>query len=118
MKNKTAEWSAGDFRTPVTLQVEVDTPDGAGGYTHTWSTVAEVVFCNVQQSNGTETYSEAIGGRLLSQQLFTFTTWWRADIVTVDRILWNGNIWNVRSTYDIDGRNKFLQFTAETGVEV
>ncbi len=116
MRNKTADWSAGDFRSVLELQTEVKTPDGAGGYNHSFTTIG-TVFANASQSGGSEQFSEEIGARILSNNGYTFTTWFRPDIRTVCRVIFDGKIFNVRSTYNIDDRRKFVSFYAECGVE-
>jgi SPP1 family predicted phage head-tail adaptor len=117
MKNKTPEWSAGDFRSVLDLQVEDRTSDNAGGFNHSFRSIGKV-FANAMQSSGSEQFSDSIGARLLSFNGYTFTTWYRADIETVKRVIFDGKIFNIRSTFNIDDRRKFVSFYAECGVEV
>ena len=117
VRNKTPDWSAGDFRSVIDLQVEDRTPDAGGGFNHTFHSIG-TVFANAVQSSGSEQFSDAIGGRLRSFKGYVFTTWFRPDIETVDRVIFDGKIFNVRSTFNIDDRRKFVSFYAECGVEV
>ena len=117
MKNRTPEWCAGDFRSVIDLQVEDRTPDAGGGFNHTFRSIGQV-FANAMQGSASEQFSEAIGARLRSFNGYTFTTWYRDDIVTVDRVIFDGKIFNVRSTFNMDDRRKFVSFYAECGVEV
>lgn len=117
MRNRTPNWSAGDFRSVIVLQVEDKTPDGAGGYSHSFRTIG-TVFCNASQSSGSEQYNESTGARIMSVNGYNFATWFRPDIKTVCRVIFDGKIFNVRSTFNIDDRRKFVSFYAECGVEV
>jgi SPP1 family predicted phage head-tail adaptor len=114
---KTADITAGEFRFPVEVQRPSYTDDGSGGQNKTWPTVIPVVFCAVENRQGSEPYGDKDKGRIRTFQTFSFTTWWRDDIQVTDRLLFQGTLFNIRRINNLDLRNKFLQIIADSGVE-
>lgn len=114
---KTDLFTAGEFRFPVTVERPVSGPDGSGGQTVTWTTHIPVLWCSVENKQGSEPYGDKSTGRVRTFQKFLFTTWWRDDIEQTDRLIFQGVKFNIRNTNNIQLRNKFLQLEAESGVE-
>jgi SPP1 family predicted phage head-tail adaptor len=56
-------------------------------------------------------------GRVTSPKTFNFTTWWRDDINVEDRLILNGEPYNIRSVSNQWENNKFIFIAAENGVE-
>lgn len=117
MMSETHAFTAGEFRFPVGVERPVDTPDGAGGSTTACVCVIPIIWCHMEQSTANETYNDQAGGRVRTFQGVRFTTWWRDDIRATDRLTYQGVVYNIRGVNNLLNRNKFLQITAESGVE-
>lgn len=111
-----AERSAGDFRHPVIVQQEIDTNDGSGGQNAVWSNYC-TIYCEIEHTTATETSGDRFPGRVRTEELQTFRSWWRNDINTQMRFLYDGDYWNIRHIEDVNYRGKFLEIIAERGVE-
>jgi SPP1 family predicted phage head-tail adaptor len=117
MKNKTDPYTAGEFRFPVTIERPQYGDDGSGGQSTVWVTHIENLMCAVENRQGSEPYSDSGAGRVRTFQKYIFTTWFRTDIEQTDRIRFQGDLFNIRNTNNIQLRNKFLQIEADAGVE-
>lgn len=105
---------SGELRSFVSVEREVRTPDGAGGYTVSWS-VAFSFWSAVKQVSGTEKFAQ--------QQLWPnggakFRARWPdvETLVETDRLLLDGKVYNVRHIADVDGWHSVGEITAERGV--
>lgn len=114
---KSPQYSAGDFRFPVTVQRSTSVDDGAGGQTVTWANHIAIVMCAVENKKGSEPYGDKSEGRIRTFQKFIFTTWFGPDIVETDRLLFQSRLYNIRQVNNIKLLNKFLQIEADSGVE-
>jgi SPP1 family predicted phage head-tail adaptor len=117
MMSPTHAFTAGEFRFMVGVERPIETPDGAGGSSTAWVAVIPVVWCHVEQNTANENYNDQAGGRVRTFQSVRFTTWWREDIKATDRLVFDGVLYNIRAVNNLLNRNKFLQITAESGVE-
>lgn len=119
MKKETDDYSAGEMRTLVTVQKPVYTDDGAGGKTiGSWVLVMKI-YCYRQQKKSWEKYGDgSTGGRLITTDIWEFTTWYQSGVTTEHRLMIDGKQWNIRSVENLLDRNKYLRLTAEAGVEV
>lgn len=116
MKRTTDNYTAGEFRFPVVVQRVSYTDDGHGGQEKRWND-GPTIWCYIEEKRSIERFSDSSLGRIRSEELWEFTTWWRDDIGVEDRLSWNGRLWNIRSADNLLGRNKFLVVIAEAGVE-
>jgi head-tail adaptor len=118
VKKETDDYSAGEMRHYVTVQKPVYSDDGSGGQTLTsWATTMKV-YCYMQQKKSWEKYGDgSTGGRVISTDIWEFTTWWRAGVETTHRLAFGGKVWNIRNVENLLQRNKYLRLTAEAGVE-
>jgi SPP1 family predicted phage head-tail adaptor len=110
-------WTAGEFRFPISVQRATSVSDDAGGAILTWSQYVALIWCAVEQQSGSEPYADSQAGRIRDKQTTRFTTWWRPDLLVTDRILYAGNLYNIRRLNNLNQLDKFLQITAEMGVE-
>lgn len=108
--------SAGEFRHPVTIMRPFHTDDGAGGQNVVWQE-AGMIFCAVVDAGGSEPYSDSGSGRIRSQERYKFYTWWRDDLEQTDKLSFRGSDFNIREINNHNFNNKFMEITAETGVE-
>ncbi len=121
MTEKTKDYSAGEFRFVVEVQrpryLNDDTGDNAGGQGEpVWETIFEI-NCKITDKTGRETYGDGTQGRIRTYQYFQFVSWWREGIETTDRLLFQNTPFNITGINNIELRNKFIEITAESGVE-
>lgn len=116
MKDRSPPYTAGEFRFPVDVQRASSADDGSGGQNIVWQT-ALTMMCAVENAQGDEAYSDKALGRVRAVQTFKFTTWWRDDVLVTDRLIFQGQQFNIRQVNNWLLRNKFLQLVAESGVE-
>lgn len=97
--------------------VDVETPtevaDGFGGYTTTWASKTGL-WCKIAEKSGNEALTN---GRLDTDKSLEFTTIYRDDILTKDRLVLDGIVYNIRRIDDLDRAHKFLVIYADTGAE-
>lgn len=116
MRRKSDDYTAGELRSKIVVERPQYTPDDSGGRTKVW--VEHVTFyAFVEEKSSRERYADGSLGRLRSEELWEFTTWFRSDILVTDRLVWAGRYWNIRDVENILNRNKFTRITAEAGVE-
>lgn len=98
----------------VTLQARSVTPDGIGGTLVTWADLAEnpSVWAKVAVKRGTENMED---GRRNARQTATFEIYNRADLSELNRIIWNGEAWNILNVMRSSGRRMTIVIEAERG---
>ena len=104
--------NAGRLRERVTIQRQVATPDGAGGQTRSWETVAEVRAEVLPRRGTAEAMTETLQGVQEYQMVIRF----RRDIEIDDRIVWNGKTHRVLAAVDETGGRMFTTIYTEAGV--
>ncbi len=104
----------GKMNKRVALQQEQQTPDGAGGYTLAWTTLADV-WANISPSSGREV---SAAGRLEGQVTHKVTLRGRVDIqITTDmRLLYGTRAFNVRAVLDPNEDGIWAVLYVEEGV--
>lgn len=88
--------TAGDLRHRIAIERETRTPDGAGGFSSSWTTLA-VRWAALQPVRGTES---VVAGR--QQQRQTWLAVLRRDSTTrsitpADRIVWDGALYRINT---------------------
>lgn len=108
--------TAGRMDQRITLQRKVLTPDGAGGTSMSWVDFASNPrpWAEVQAKAGRESMVE---GRMAAQFTVLFLIYNRSDVTETDRILWNGEAYNIRGIRRETGRALRLVIEAERGVQ-
>lgn len=107
--------TAGAKDQQITLQRATATADGIGGTTKAWANLATdaTVWAAVRAKAGKEGMVE---GRMAATFVTLFTIYNRSDLSELDRIVWNGENYNIRSLRREGGRNLDLVIEAERGV--
>jgi len=106
---------AARLRQRITFEEPVETPDGAGGYTRSFTEVATVWAEMVP-------YAPSLGGeRNLDRQLQEQVTHrvlirYRDDITPAMRIHYAGRYFNIRTVINVNEANVLLHLLAEEGV--
>lgn len=109
---KCCDVTASKLRNRIEIQEIVITEDGAGGNTRTWKTI-QSVWAMLRQTGGGERYQN---DRLTATANFKATIRYRADISPVNRIVYKGLAYQIRSVDNVEFANKFLDLTLENGV--
>lgn len=99
---------AGKLHHTIVLQRSTETIDAAGVPSPSWSTVAVMRAELVDLS--TEEMIRAYGAS--SETTSLFRTWWRAGVELADRLIFNGQAFNIRSVKEI-GRRRSLEIRAD-----
>jgi len=94
----------------ITLQRATATPDGAGGVTQAWGDLA-TVWAAVEARTARESLSD---GRVTAAYVARFTIYNR-DVQETDRIIWNGETYNIRGVMRRGARELRLVIDAERG---
>lgn len=99
----------------ITLQRATETPDGVGGTVRGWSNLAvnACPWAAVTAKAGRESMLE---GRTAATYIVLFTIYNRHDLSELDRILWNGEAYNIRNLRREGSRKLHLVIEAERGV--
>lgn len=99
----------------ITLQRATEAPDGVGGTVRSWSNLRTdpCPWAAVMAKAGRESMME---GRMTATYIVLFTIYNRDDLSEVDRILWNGEAYNIRNIRREGGRKLHLVIEAERGV--
>lgn len=107
--------TAAMLRHSAQIQAPVDTPDGQGGSTRVWSTVA-TVRCSIKPVSSRErVFLESIDNSLNSRMVMRY----RADVTGEMIVLFNGLRHNIRGTpRNIENLNRWLELDLEQGVAI
>lgn len=99
----------------ITLQRFSEAADGIGGVERAWAnlSVTPSVWAAVKAKAGREAMEE---GRVNASYVVLFTIYNRDDLSELDRILWNGEAYNIRNLRREGGRKLRLVIEAERGV--
>lgn len=99
----------------IILQRQTEAPDGGGGLVRTWGNVANNAYpwAMVRAKSGKEGLDE---GRTNATFVVVFTIYNRSDLSEKDRVIWNGETYNIRGILRMSGRKLYLQIEAERGV--
>jgi SPP1 family predicted phage head-tail adaptor len=99
----------------ITLQRPTETPDGLGGTVRSWADLAANPrpWANVIAKAGRESMVE---GRTNATYIVLFTIYNRSDLSELNRIVWNGEAYNIRNLRREGERKLRLVIEAERGV--
>lgn len=104
------------LRHRVTLQQPVLTPDGAGGYTRTWATVA-TLWAQIEPATQRGQSREIFADQHLEPAVTHHVTIRYLSGVTADmRLLYGTRVFAILAVTNKDERNVLLQILAREGV--
>ncbi|SHK48897.1 phage head closure protein [Paramaledivibacter caminithermalis] len=95
----------GELRDRVTIQENILTPDGYGGFSEVWQD-KYTVWANIKPLRGREYFEMK---KVQSEITHKITIRFRNDINTSNRIKYKGQIFYIKSIIDIDNRHRFLE---------
>jgi SPP1 family predicted phage head-tail adaptor len=111
LSGRVSRISAGNLRERLTIQINSPTRAGAG-WDDNWTDFA-TVYAEVLPINGGEAFGRGIERQT---QFYRITIRWRANITPQHRLVWRGQLLNIRTCADPDNRRQALLITAESGV--
>lgn len=99
----------------VTLQARTETADGGGGVSVTWANFAAdaTVWADPQPLYGKEGVED---GAFNASGAWLFRIRNRTDVTERDRIIWNGEPYNISRVMRRGGREQYLMIEAVRGV--
>ena len=104
--------SSSKLRHKLSLQQEVLSADGVGGYSKTWQTLA-MLWAELVPISGSE---KLFAAQLQAATLFRVTIRYRAGVTVGMRLLFDNRAFNIRSITNRDERRDTLEMIAEEGV--
>ena len=105
----------GDLRNLVSLQNSTNTSDGAGGFTQSYSTIADV-FASIHPKKGNEIFSDGAQGMQVENPVTHEIFIRYRDDVTIKnttKIVFGTREFNIRSILNLEEKNRFLKIEAE-----
>lgn len=99
-----ATFDPGWLRHRVTLESAAGTPDGAGGETLAWDTVA-TLWAHIEPAGARE---EIVGGHLAGVVTHDITFRWRDDIAGGMRVTYRDRVFRLLAVHDPDERRRYL----------
>lgn len=102
----------GELDQLITIEEQVNTPDGYGGNTVAWTSKGNI-FALVRPLSGREMTEF---DRVNAEARYLFVVRYPADIIDSDRIIWEGEEYNIRVRKMPKGRDLYMQIEAERGV--
>lgn len=108
---KCCDLTAGKLRHTIDIEREQSTPDGAGGSLITWETVATVRAFIKPMSGGERLQSMRLEATVTHRIFIRY----RSDILTSDRIVYDGRPMQIRALINIEERNRWIEVYADEG---
>lgn len=108
---KCCDLYAGMLRHSIEWQQEQTTPDGMGGQTRAWATVA-TVRAFIKPTTGNERWHAMRTEANVTHRIFMR---YRSDLTPAMRIVYNGRAFQVKAVLNIEERNKWLEVHATEG---
>lgn len=103
---------AGMLRNRIIIERETDAPNDSGGQSIVWSTFKKVKAF-IKPKSGTE---RVRGMQLESPLTHTIVIRYTKDLLTKDRINYNGRYMQIRAIVNVEERNRWLELSCEEGV--
>ena len=104
--------TAGPLDQFITIQRKSRVSDNMGGFTESWATWKQV-WAGAVAKAGRESLDE---GRTNAVFVVVFTIYTLDGLAETDRILWNGETYNIRGVLRMGGRELHTKVEAERGV--
>lgn len=106
------EASVGEMRHRLALEAPLDTPDGGGGATRTWSLVAEVWGAIRPASGGESVEADGVSGRVSHEVWIRH----RPGVAPDMRFRMGARVFEIRSAIDMNERRRMLRCLVEERV--
>lgn len=103
------------LRHRLTLQQEIKTADGAGGYVRSWQNVADL-WAEIDSANGKSYGHEKLyAGQVQAEISHKVMIRYRSGISTAMRLLFGNRVFNIRSIRNVQENNDVLELLVEEG---
>lgn len=102
---------AGPMRQRIRLEEPVLTPDGLGGFTRNWQTVA-TVWAEIVYGGGDERMA---AGQWTAQTTHRIRLRWRDGVTAQMRVVFGTRIFAIRAIVERDGKRRGLELMVEEG---
>ena len=106
------QFNIANLRYKVQLQSPTRTSDGAGGYTESFGTIANL-FADIRPQNALETYRQ---GQVIEKVTHKVFIRFRRDIDTNYKILYGTRSFTIKGIKNMNERDRFLELLCEEGV--
>lgn len=103
--------TAGKLRHQITIEREQSVSDGAGGSTITWSTVATPRAFIKPMSGGERLQAMRLEATVTHRIFIRY----RSNLLTSDRINYNGRLMQIRALINLEERNRWIEIYADEG---
>jgi SPP1 family predicted phage head-tail adaptor len=103
------------LRHRLSLQQEVSTPDGAGGYTRNWQEVAQLWAEIAPLSSNIRGGEMLMAGQIQSRITHKVTLRYREGITAGMRLVFDAKVFNIRYVDDINKGNGIIEMLVEEG---
>ena len=102
------------LRHRLTLQQEVRTDDGAGGYVRTWQNISDL-WAEVGQISNRSIYGRErlFSGQLQSEITHKVTIRYRTLVSTDMRLIFENRVFNIRAISNMNEDNEILELLVE-----
>lgn len=107
---KCCDLTAGKLRNMISIERAVKTPDGAGGSTNVWAPVVSSLRSYIKPISGGERFNAM---RLEADTTHRIFIRYRTDILTSDRVNYNGRLMQIRAILNLEERNKWIEIFAD-----
>ncbi|MEO8651001.1 MAG: phage head closure protein [Hyphomicrobiaceae bacterium] len=95
----------GRLRHRLTLEAANRTPDGGGGASETWTTIAEI-WAEITPTGGAESVdADALTGRVSHEIVLRY----RPDVAPVMRLRSAARLFEITAVIDVDERQRWLK---------
>jgi SPP1 family predicted phage head-tail adaptor len=108
-------YRTGELDQRITFQKKVKTPDGMGGNSVEWVDIDTfpTVWAHVRPKSGREVTEF---DRVNAKSTYLFVVRYRGDIEPEYRIVWDGELFNIRYPAKPKSRSLYLEIEGEAGV--
>lgn len=111
---KCCDITAGMLRHPIIIQRQVKVKNDSGGQDITWVT-HKSMKAKVKPKSGRE---RVYGMQLESPLTHTVIVRYTDDILTVDRVNFNGRLMQIRAVRNLEEMNRWIELSCEEGVAI
>lgn len=103
---------SGSLKHTIIIERSVKTSDGSGGNTTVWNT-HKTLRAKITPLSGRErVYAQRLEANITHRILFRYV----ADVLSSDRVNFNGRYFQIRTILNLEEANRFLELSCEEGV--
>lgn len=95
----------GAMRHHLTLEAVARSPDGGGGVTESWTSVADVWAAVIPVTGGESVVGEGVSGRITHVVFMR----WRADVTPAMRLRFGTRLLDITAVIDVEERGRHLK---------